>query len=273
MIAVDLDGTLLDSGSAVPQANRDALRAALDAGFHVCISTGRGIHSTTPIVAGICPERIPLVLRNGSIVFGSLRGEIWSRNMMPGPLARAAAAAYQAAGLRPVVCIEDGPEPDTYLMDPTGMPEEERQFYHGFHPMIREGVGIFNSPFNQASCIGSSGDPDVLEQVRRHILEELKLEMNMHIFSLPEGVHYLEGHFAGISKWFGIEQVLKRNGVAPEEVIAVGDAINDFAMIRDAGLGVVMANGDERCKQVADVEAPSNDECGVAWVVERFLLS
>jgi hydroxymethylpyrimidine pyrophosphatase-like HAD family hydrolase len=63
-------------------------------------------------------------------------------------------------------------------------------------------------------------------------------------------------------------------GVGREEVLAIGDSMNDEAMIRWAGMGVAMVNGDERVKSIADmVTDRSNDDDGVAEIIDKYLLS
>jgi hydroxymethylpyrimidine pyrophosphatase-like HAD family hydrolase len=61
-------------------------------------------------------------------------------------------------------------------------------------------------------------------------------------------------------------------GIPRERVIAVGDNTIDLTMIQWAGLGVAVANAVERLKQAADLIAPSNDDDGVAWVIQNYLL-
>jgi hydroxymethylpyrimidine pyrophosphatase-like HAD family hydrolase len=76
---------------------------------------------------------------------------------------------------------------------------------------------------------------------------------------------------AGITKWSGIARLAHEWGITAGEICAVGDDVNDIAMIRAAGLGVAMGNAPEEVKAVADRIAPSHDEDGLAEVV-RWLL-
>ena len=66
--------------------------------------------------------------------------------------------------------------------------------------------------------------------------------------------------------------LLQKLGISRKELIACGDGFNDLSMIQYAGLGVAMHNAQPLVKEVADYIAPSNDDDGVAHVVERFLL-
>ena len=75
----------------------------------------------------------------------------------------------------------------------------------------------------------------------------------------------------GIEKSQSIDKLIKTIGVKQEEVIAVGDGYNDMGMIQYAGLGVAMANAEEEVKTAANYVTLSNEEDGVAEVVEKFI--
>ena len=76
----------------------------------------------------------------------------------------------------------------------------------------------------------------------------------------------------GIDKAQSLAVLLKEIGMTKEEMIAVGDGFNDLSMIQYAGLGVAMANAQEIVRQNADYITLSNEEDGVAAVVEKFIL-
>lgn len=76
----------------------------------------------------------------------------------------------------------------------------------------------------------------------------------------------------GINKFAGVKMIADSLGLAPDEVMACGDADNDIPMLEYAGLGVAVANANERVKATADFISKSNDEDGVAFAVEKFVL-
>ena len=76
----------------------------------------------------------------------------------------------------------------------------------------------------------------------------------------------------GTNKWAAIKVLTSKLGILDEEVIAIGDNINDVKMIENAGLGVAMKNGSPHVRAMADVVAPSNDDEGVAYIVEKYVL-
>ena len=82
---------------------------------------------------------------------------------------------------------------------------------------------------------------------------------------------FLECVPLGIEKSQSIDKLIKTIGIKQEEVIAVGDGYNDMGMIQYAGLGVAMANAEEEVKAAANYVTLSNEEDGVAVVVEKFI--
>jgi hydroxymethylpyrimidine pyrophosphatase-like HAD family hydrolase len=77
---------------------------------------------------------------------------------------------------------------------------------------------------------------------------------------------------AGVSKWQGLQYIAAQEGVAPEEIIAVGDDHNDLDMIRCAGLGIAMGNATDEVQAAADVVTGTNAEDGLVQALERFVL-
>ena len=84
--------------------------------------------------------------------------------------------------------------------------------------------------------------------------------------------YFLELVPKGIDKARSLSVLLEKLGMTKDEMIAVGDGFNDLSMIQYAGLGVAMANAQEVVKGNADFITLSNEEDGVAHVVEKFIL-
>jgi hydroxymethylpyrimidine pyrophosphatase-like HAD family hydrolase len=112
------------------------------------------------------------------------------------------------------------------------------------------------------------GEPPALEAVVPEI-GALPFDVN-YVFSERT---YLEILPPGVSKGEALRIVAARLGVVREEIVAVGDNLNDLAMVEYAGLGVAMANAPEALRARADYVAPSNAEHGLSEVIERFILS
>ena len=118
----------------------------------------------------------------------------------------------------------------------------------------------------------SSGAPDAKErlaELEKEMYEELKDKMGVYR-SEP---YFLELVPKGIDKAQSLSVLLEELGMSRDEMIAIGDGYNDLSMIKFAGLGVAMANAQDIVKENADYITLSNDEDGVAAVVEKFILN
>ena len=83
--------------------------------------------------------------------------------------------------------------------------------------------------------------------------------------------HYTEITSKDVNKWMAIQNLANRLNIKPSEVIAIGDNMNDMEMIENAGLGVIMGNSAEYMHEFADVVAPTNNDDGVAYILEKYL--
>jgi hydroxymethylpyrimidine pyrophosphatase-like HAD family hydrolase len=92
-----------------------------------------------------------------------------------------------------------------------------------------------------------------------------------NLFAPNYGLHVMEIFAPGVDKWTGIRQMMADWRLTAEQVAAIGDDINDLELVREAGLGVAMANAIEAVKAVADVHTGSHDEDGVAQFIDRLL--
>ena len=112
------------------------------------------------------------------------------------------------------------------------------------------------------------GEPEHLHQLELEMHSQLK-ETNEVYRSEP---YFLELVPKGIDKAQSLAVLLEKTGICREEVIACGDGFNDLSMIKFAGLGVAMQNAQPIVRESADFITLSNEEDGVAYVVERFML-
>lgn len=84
---------------------------------------------------------------------------------------------------------------------------------------------------------------------------------------------YTEITNKNVNKWTAIEYLLDKQKILPEEVIAIGDNVNDKEMIENAGLGVVMGNSSPQMKEIADIVVSDNNSDGIAEAIEKFILN
>ncbi|UCG32348.1 MAG: HAD hydrolase family protein, partial [Phycisphaerales bacterium] len=91
------------------------------------------------------------------------------------------------------------------------------------------------------------------------------------IYVHPYDIHALEFFAPQVNKWSALQYLCRRQGIGPDQVVAIGDSVNDLEMIQHAGLSFAVANADDTIRRLANYTAPANDEAGVAWAVNRVL--
>jgi len=239
MVALDMDGTLLNDRSEISEANMQALKDCLGQGIIICLSTGRGMHSVKPYIEQIGAE-IPVVTTNGS--------EVWER---PNRLhSRSVLDAQLVAKLHEWAV-------------------RHQVWYWGTDP---------HRVYNRESW---SANPEEIEWLKfgvytedADLLKELRsMAEEMGCFEITNShPANLEFNPKGINKATGLRQVCELYGLTMDEVVAMGDSLNDIAMIREAGLGVAMGNAQEEVKHIADMVTLSNTEDGVAHLIRNFVL-
>lgn len=242
LIALDLDGTLLSRDKTISPENAKWIRAAEHAGIKVTIATGRPISDVTGYVEQLKID-CPLVINNGS--------EVWNS---PGILHSRRELSSQSIAR---------------LFELLQTNEEELEFWaHTASGRInRSNVPADLTTVQWLQFAIRSHNPDLLLALRERLASWDMFEIsNSHVTNL-------ECNAPGITKASGLLEVCSIIGIDMSEVIAIGDSLNDIPMIRAAGLGIAMGNAQEPVKRAADAIAPSNQEDGVAKMIERYLFA
>ncbi len=113
-----------------------------------------------------------------------------------------------------------------------------------------------------------AGEPEKVEKAEPIFKQALSKELNI----FRSDPFFLEILPLGVDKAYGLERLIKILGISKQDVIACGDGYNDITMLQFAGLGVAMKNATEQTKAAADYITLSNDEDGIAAVIEKFIL-
>ncbi|MCA0755552.1 Cof-type HAD-IIB family hydrolase [Paenibacillus sp. N4] len=243
LIALDMDGTLLNERTEISAENAEWIQKALDAGITVSFSTGRGFRSALPFAEQLKLET-PMITVNG--------GEIWQRPhvlhkrtlLSPAYVQR----LHELALVHSEVWFWAYTTDDIYnkekWIDPAGD-------YEGHHWLK---FGYYTED----------------DRAREAILAEVKSWEALEITN--SSPWNLELNPFGVSKASALRELCGVLGIEMSQVVAVGDSLNDIAAIREAGLGVAMGNAQEAVKEAADFITLTNDEHGVAEVIKRHVL-
>lgn len=287
LLAIDLDGTLLDSGGRVSPGNAAAIREARAAGMRVAVCTGRGLVECAQYLEAIGQED-PVAVAGGSMLACPVRKETLHRFSLDPELVREATRRLLAHH-HPVMILKDPLHAGyDYLMvvghqklalDPvTVWWLQKMNVQHKIVAVVEE-----DEHPEHTVRLGVCGLSGALEEIIADLKGALGDRAQMHHFPavvapehtkrLPDGqkLNILEVFDKRANKWSAIEWLAGRHGVAPGRVCAIGDEINDLPMIERAGLGVAMGNAVAAVKAAAKRETRGNDEDGVAFAIEKVL--
>ncbi|ASS69897.1 phosphoglycolate phosphatase [Bacillus atrophaeus] len=238
LIAIDMDGTLLNDEQLISEGNRQAIREAEDKGVYVVISTGRTLMTCRELAESLKLSSY-LITANGS--------EIW--------------------------------DSEFNLV--------ERQLLHTDHiQMMWDLKNKHNTNFwaSTVDKVWRGEFPETItdhewlkfgfdiedDDIRNEVLKELKKNKELEITnSSPTNI---EVNALGINKAAALAKVSEKLGFTMENVMAMGDSLNDIAMIEKAGVGIAMGNAQDIVKETADWVTDTNIEDGVAKAIRHWVL-
>lgn len=282
LLALDLDGTLLDPAGKIPDANKDAIKAAEEAGVLVTIATGRRFRDARPV--GLELElNAPLVTHNGALLkFGqsletvaySLIGHETSLEILRvgkdfgGDALVSTDPTGNGTLLYDRVSLDNVPlQKYIYWSKRLHGPEAEKSVIHVERlEDIIAGQDVIHISFS-GSCVLMK---DMVEVLRN----ELGVSVNVLATIYPElDFTLIDILPPGASKGHGLEKLAAINGLTAENVMAIGDNFNDLEMLEFAGTPVVMGNADPSLLERQEFYTTlSNDEGGVAAAIKTFIL-
>ncbi|MDR0649205.1 MAG: Cof-type HAD-IIB family hydrolase [Synergistaceae bacterium] len=261
LIATDLDGTLLDSTGRIPERNLRALREAMARGVAATICTGRMLRSARQFAEQI-GINIPLVCYNGAMLAQPDGHPAWSLTLDMG-----LAKELLAMCLERRVHVQSYVGDDLYVRDADAAVFRDYVKYFGVSGSV-VGDDIFNPPASPTKLLAMAET----EEGAIALEGDLKERFGDAIYVTRSLGTFVEMLNPEVNKANALRRLADDLGVAMNDVMAIGDGENDIEMIKSAGVGVAMENGADKIKSVADCIAPTNDENGVAWAIERYAL-
>lgn len=264
LIATDLDGTLLNSAHVVSPLTEQAIHAAVKRGVLFTIATGKTFPSTVHLIRqfGI---RVPLVCANGTQVFAP-DGMLLYENPVPLSYAIEAVKLAMAEGFTPVVYVRMG-----LLVPYWDANSDEVVTHHEPVPEIASDLvaALSSDRYKPYKIILMKQDPDAVNELHlrfQRIFEGRAQVIRSGLASVMEVLPL------GVTKGTALAFILKHLNIAPEETMCFGDNCNDLDMIQMAGIGVAMGHAPEEVRHGADYVTGTNDEDGVGYAIQRFVL-
>jgi hypothetical protein len=272
LVAIDLDGTLLDSHWRVPEANQLAIGRAVQAGVHVVLVTGRRFDFTRSITEQL-PAQLALIVNNGALI-KSPAGVTLARRLLPRDTARLILEATRDSRSSTAV-VFDRPQAKQVVFEHLDWNDPGRHdYFERNRPFLAEICPLENCLTDDPIQVMYTGP---FEQMRR-VLSRLRTvdfrgdfavtatEYPQRDFSIVDVLH------RDCSKGNALAEWAAALGVARDEIMAIGDNLNDREMLEFAGLAVVMENAVPELKSTGWPVTLGNDEGGVAAAIQRYVL-
>jgi len=261
-VFTDMDGTLLTEQHTVSHITQKKIAQLADAGILVIPISARPLHGMLHITEHVFPKETPIVSLNGSYIWHN--GNILYQAAVP--LAEAE-AVNRLASKHPVSAMYYS-QMEWYANDYTDAVKKEQKITQ---------VQVTVQPFEKTivtwtekqtgpNKILIAGDPALILAVEQEMLEHFGDRVNI-FKSQPK---YVEVMNREASKTKAMQFIMEMYGLKQEEVIAIGDNYNDKGMIEFAGLGIAMGNAPEEIKAVADMVTDTNNQDGVARVLDKI---
>lgn len=271
LLALDIDGTLLDPYGALTDAARGAVTEASAAGLPVVLCTGRRYRTALPIVQELGLEGV-VVVNNGAVVKDIASAETVHHAYFPQEH-YAEAFALMSAGSAPLVYIDAYEEGVDMLIDANAEIHAFQQGYlddHGGHCLAVEGLAA--SPRAEIVMLSRMADEETLRPLREKIHERFGDALHTHmIWNKNYQGFILELLAANSGKWSAVEHVARSCGIDTAQIAAVGDDHNDAELVRCAGFGIAMGNAVDEVKADANLVVRSNAEGGVVEAIHAVL--
>jgi len=271
LVALDLDGTLLDPSGRLGEDVRLAVAELVRAQLRVVVCTGRRFRTALPVV-----ERLglsgPIVIHNGAVVKDIASGKTLQHAYLPGALYAGVLGLMREQG-PPLVYVDSYHEGTDILTEGIGRAHPyQREYLEDNGEHVREVEDLSAARHSEVIMLSTMGDEESLGRLRDRADHALGAAVRTHrLINKNYRGQILEFLSPSSGKWTALERLASAAGIAAEEIAAVGDDTNDAEMIARAGLGIAMGNAVPEARRAARLVVRGNGESGVVEAVEQVL--
>lgn len=262
LIAIDLDNTLLNSDKKITKENIKAIKRAMDLGIKVTISTGRMFRSALPFAQELS-LKLPIVVYNGALVKEIITNKLIYKCSLNKEIAIEVMKFAFDRGIYAQTYIDD-----TLLI-------RKRKSVSDYYAKIANvkyneiGDEIFKIKKDPHEVFLLTETEDI--EFNKKVIEDLKEKFGNTIHVTFSAAGFIEIMNPNINKWRAIKILAKRYGIKEDEIMCIGDGNNDYEMIEKSKYGVAMANASKEIKDVATFITESNENSGVALIINDIL--
>lgn len=286
LIAIDIDGTLLNSYGDITEKNKEAINMALQKNIEVVVTSGRMPKAIIPIANEVNANNY-IISGNGASIYDIQKNETIYNNYMSKKklleiidICEKNSMFYNVYTNNVILTKSLNYNILYYHNENKKHPQDKKikiNILDNIYEYIKSYEGndflkiticdndetIFKSMLNKLKEIKNV---DILEvaHMSRKIIKHGSEEIEISYF-------YTEVTNENVNKWRAIQELIKRLNIKEEEVMTIGDNVNDKEMIINAGIGIVTANSSPEMKKIAKEVVASNDESGVAEAIYNHI--
>ena len=288
LVAIDLDGTLLNSFGEVTENTKNVLLEAKEKGIEIVLASGRPISSTKSLAVEIGLDNY-IISGNGAVVYDIKNEEVVYDKFLSKEQVFNVIDVWEANSIFYNIYTED--EVITKSLNYNVL------FYHKENiKKIEEKRTHINVVSNVKEYIEQSGNTKFLKitvcdeskMIFNGIIRKLKELGGLDILNVEHmsrkkfklgteevsiEYHYTEITNENVNKWTAIEYLLNKLNIDKNDVVAIGDNINDREMIENSGLGIVMGNSNPIMKEIGNVVVADNNSEGVLEAFNKYILN
>lgn len=272
LLALDIDGTVVNSSDQVTPATRAAVRRACDAGIRVVLATGRRYSRALPVLEHLGLD-LPLVTASGALIKHPLDHGTLYRAQLPRPTLCRLLQVIRDGGYETILYADTFADGfDFYCRTSEDHHAQLAEFLELNAGRERVWPNLVDDPPQDVFGGFAMGERDEMIALEAELQRQLPGQLYTHVLRSPRYSGFMcEIAPADATKWSGIVRLADEWGIPPAEICAVGDDVNDIPMIAAAGLGVAMGNALPEVKASANRVAPAHDQDGLVDVVGWLL--
>lgn len=277
MIALDLDGTLLGPDHTVSAENLAAIAEAQDAGVLVVPCTGRGWRESLNALGGI-PNLSLGVFNTGAVVVEMGAGRAVDLADFEPHLALELVEFMRDLPQAVLVFQEHDRTGRDFLVTGDGaVTDNTKRWFAMNNLLVEENRHPTADDLHHSVRVGVVATGRSAFDVEERLTKRFADRIDLHCFAgvptakAEDAVFIVEVFAKGVNKWRGLAWIADQHGIPHDQVAALGDEINDLAMLEHAGLGIAMANAVPRAVEAANRQTLSNADHGVAHAIRQML--
>lgn len=261
IIALDVDGTLLNDQYEITEETRQAVRAASDLGAEIVLCTGRGPANTVPVMERLGLQGV-LITHNGAVTVKMPGSEIMAQESFRIEDLRGLVHYCRDQRIHFDVCTAK----EMYI---ERWSDEEKAMYDKYmlSPRLVEDCLRMEEPIVKLTMFGSREQMDEVE------LELPKTNVPGELHWSRSGAQFIDIMSRRATKGNALRKLAEQRNVPARCIMAIGNFYNDIDMIAFAGLGIAMDNSPDEVKAAADTVTASNNLEGVSKALYMYVLS